>query len=50
MSYDRVSPYRLSECAAEWLDKSRLFSRDQKFFNELPIRLRSFRHLLIDRT
>ena len=36
MSYDRAPPYRLSKCAAEWLDKSRLFNQDQKFFNGHP--------------
>ena len=36
MSYNDVPPYRLSKCAAEWLDKSRLFNHYQIFFNELP--------------
>ena len=36
MSYDRVDTYQLPKCAAEWLDKNRLFNHDQKFFNELP--------------
>jgi len=34
MSYDRVSPYRLSKGAAEWLDKSRFFNHNRTFFNE----------------
>ena len=37
MSYNRTPPYRLSKCAAEWLDKSRLFNQEQSFFNKLPI-------------
>ncbi len=36
MSYNYVLPYRLSKCAAEWLDKSCLFNHYQRFFNELP--------------
>ena len=36
MSYNRTPPYRLSKCAAEWLNKSRLFNHNQKFYNELP--------------
>ena len=34
MSYDYISPYRLSKCAANWLNKSRLFNNNQIFFNE----------------
>ena len=36
MSFDQVDTYQLSECAAEWLDKSRFFNHDQKFYNKLP--------------
>ena len=36
MSYDQVDTYRLSKCAAEWLDRSRLFNHDQMLFNEVP--------------
>ena len=34
MSYGRAQK-RLSECSAEWLDKSRYFNPDQPFFDEL---------------
>lgn len=37
MSYDNILPYRLSKCAAEWLDKSRLFNDNRKFFNNPTI-------------
>ena len=36
MSYDLVAPYRLSKGAAEWLDKSRLFNHNQRFFDSPP--------------
>ena len=36
MSYNYVPPYRLSKCAAEWLDKSCLFNQYRKFYDELP--------------
>ena len=36
MSYDLVPPYRLSKGAAEWLDKSRLFNHNERFFDRPP--------------
>ena len=36
MSYDRISPYRLSKQAANWLDKSHLFNDNPIFFNTPP--------------
>ena len=36
MSYDLMAPYRLSKGAAEWLDKSRLFDRNERFFDSPP--------------
>ena len=36
MSYDLEYPYQLSKGAAEWLDKSRPFNRNESFFDSPP--------------
>ena len=41
MSYDLTDPYRLSKGAAEWLDKSCIFNRNERSFNS-PLTIERF--------